>query len=146
MVNQKMKNKIRKNVRNMVVISNLEREEIMKTKNIKKTLSIVAILVVLLSSSFITVNAVADGKLANNIKEKVNNIITVKLNRKELNGKVTENDDGTVNIDFDDKARLKYSNTDEEASTFEIELDENDVNSDIPRNYEIEIEKENLDK
>ncbi len=146
MVNQKMKNKIRKNVRNMVVISNLEREEIMKTKNIKKTLSIVAILVVLLSSSFITVNAVADGKLANNIKEKVNNIITVKLNGKELNGKVTENDDGTVNIDFDDKARLKYSNTDEEASTFEIELDENDVNSDIPRNYEIEIEKENLDK
>lgn len=146
MINQKMKNKIRKNVRNMVVISNLEREEIMKTKNIKKRLSIVAILVVLLSSSFITVNAVADGKLANDIKEKVNNIITVKLNGKELNGKVTENDDGTVNIDFDDKARLKYSNTDEEASTFEIELDENDVNSDIPRNYEIEIEEGNLDK
>ena len=77
MENNELNNKILKNVRNRIVVSNLEKEETMKIENRKKVISLCATVILLLSGSFLTVNAATDGKLAEDIKEKYKEIITI---------------------------------------------------------------------
>ncbi len=77
MENNELNNKILKNVRNRIVVSNLEKEEAMKIENRRKVISLCATVVLLLSGSFLTVNAATDGKLAEDIKEKYKEIISI---------------------------------------------------------------------
>ncbi len=77
MENNELNNKILKNVRNKIVVSNLEKEEAMKISKRKQAISLCATVIILLSGSFLTVNAATDGQLAENIKEKYKEIITI---------------------------------------------------------------------
>lgn len=72
-----LNNKIMRNVRNRIVVSNLEKEEIMEKAKRKHIISLCATTVILLSGSFLSVNAATDGKLVEDIKEKYKEIITI---------------------------------------------------------------------
>ena len=69
MENKEWNDRILKNVRSKIVVSNLEKEEKMKLNQRKHAISLCAIVVVLLSGSFLTVNAATDGKLAEKLQE-----------------------------------------------------------------------------
>lgn len=92
MENNELNNKILKNVRNKIVVSNLEKEEAMKISKRKQAISLCATLIILLSGSFLTVNAATDGQLAENIKEKYKEIITI--NYDESKYKIVDVEEG----------------------------------------------------
>ena len=71
MENNELNKKIFENVRNRIVISNLESEENMKLNKRKQVLSVAAVMVIMLTGSFFTVNAATDGELSNKIKETI---------------------------------------------------------------------------
>lgn len=79
MENHELNNKILRNVRNKIVVSNLEREENMKISKQKQAISVLMAMIVLFSGGFLTVNAATDGKLVEEIKQKYEEIIVVKL-------------------------------------------------------------------
>ncbi len=85
MENNELNNRILKNVRNRIVVSNLEKEEAMKIGKRKQVISLCATVIVLLSGSFLTVNAATDGKLAENIKEKYKEIIMIDYDQNKFN-------------------------------------------------------------
>ncbi len=87
MENRKIEEKILKNVRAKIVVSNLEREESMKLNKRKQVISVCTAILLVLSGGFLTVNATTDGKLVEDIKD----IIVVNLNKD--NCKVTKNYD-----------------------------------------------------
>ena len=70
MENHEWNNKILKNVRNKIVVSNLEREENMKINQRKQVVSVLTATLIVLSGGFLTVNAATDGKLVEDIKQK----------------------------------------------------------------------------
>ncbi len=92
MENNELNNKILKNVRNKIVVSNLEKEEAMKISKRKQAISLCATVIILLSGSFLTVNAATDGQLAENIKEKYKEIITI--NYDESKYKIVDVEEG----------------------------------------------------
>ena len=71
MENNELNNKILKNVRNKIVVSNLEKEYAMKISKRKQIISLCATTIILLSGSFLTVNAATEGK---NRKKKAHGI------------------------------------------------------------------------
>lgn len=77
MENNELNDKIMRNVRNRIVVSNLEKEEIMEKAKRKHIISLCATTVILLSGSFLSVNAATDGKLVEDIKEKYKEIIMI---------------------------------------------------------------------
>lgn len=77
MENNDLNDKIMRNVRNRIVVSNLEKEEAMEKAKRKHIISLCATTVILLSGSFLSVNAATDGKLVEDIKEKYKEIITI---------------------------------------------------------------------
>lgn len=77
MENNELNNKILRNVRSRIVVSNLEREESMKIAKRKQIVSLCATTLILLSGSFFTVNAATEGKLVEDIKEKYKEFITI---------------------------------------------------------------------
>ena len=90
MERNELNKKIMEKVRNRVVVSNLESEENMKLNKRKQVLSVAAVMVIMLTGSFFTVNAATDGELSNKIKETIR-VVLVKedgseevLNRKCL--------------------------------------------------------------
>lgn len=103
MENQELNKRIMKNVRNKIVVSNLEREESMKVRARKRVISMCAVAVILLSGSLLSVNAATDGKLAEDIREKYEEIVVVKFNK----------EDETVTTQKDKKEE-KYENYIEE--------------------------------
>ena len=82
MENNELSKKIIENVRNRVVISNLESEENMKLNKRKQVLSLITVMLVLLTGSFITVNATSNGEVVDQIKDKIK-VIFVKDDGKE---------------------------------------------------------------
>lgn len=72
-----LNNKIMRNVRSRIVVSNLEKEEVMEKAKRKHIISLCATTVILLSGSFLSVNAATDGKLVEDIKEKYKEIIMI---------------------------------------------------------------------
>lgn len=72
MRNDEFNNKIIENVKNRIVVSNLESEEKMKINKKKQILSIAAMMIIMVTGSFFTVNAATDGELVKKIKEKIN--------------------------------------------------------------------------
>lgn len=77
MENNDLNNRIMRNVRSRIVVSNLEKEEAMEKAKRKHIISLCATTVILLSGSFLSVNAATDGKLVEDIKEKYKEIITI---------------------------------------------------------------------
>lgn len=77
MENNDLNDKIMRNVRSRIVISNLEKEEAVEKAKRKHIISLCATTVILLSGSFLSVNAATDGKLVEDIKEKYKEIITI---------------------------------------------------------------------
>lgn len=69
MKNNELSNRISKNVREKIAVSNLEKEFNMKIKMKKQIITFSLLGVLLLSSSFFTVNAATNGELVNNVKE-----------------------------------------------------------------------------
>ena len=72
MGNNDLERRIINNVRNKIVVSNLETEADMKISRRKTITSVIAILLVFMSGSFLTVNAATDGQLAKDVKNIIN--------------------------------------------------------------------------
>lgn len=83
MENNELNKRIIENVRNRVVISNLESEENMKLNKRKQILSLVAVMIIMLTGSFVTVNAATDGELAEKVKDTIQVIFTDKDGKQE---------------------------------------------------------------
>jgi uncharacterized metal-binding protein len=101
MENNELNNKILKNVRNKIVVSNLEKEYAMKISKRKQIISLCATTIILLSGSFLTVNAATEGKLVEDIKEKYKEIITIDYDKSkykltEMKEEKMSNGDNTV--------------------------------------------------
>ena len=84
--NNNLNKRIIENVRNRVVISNIESEVNMKLSKRKQILSVVAACMIMIGGSFITVNATTDGQLAEKVTE------TIQIVFRDKNGNVTEID------------------------------------------------------
>lgn len=65
------KDKIIRNIKERMAISNLEKEYSMKMKAKRKMISISMVLMLFLVGSFVTVNAATGGQLANNVADNV---------------------------------------------------------------------------
>lgn len=121
MENNKLNNKIIENVRNRVVVSNLESEESMKISKRKQVLSVVAVMVVMLTGSFITVNAATDGELAQKVKDTIQVIFTDKDGKqKEIKG--------TTYTDSNNHTIEKYE-TDKNGTQHTLEIDKDNVDN-----------------
>ncbi len=83
MENNELDKRIIENVRNRVVISNLESEEKMKFSKRKKILSLAVVMIVMLTGSFVTVNATTNGELAEKVKDTIQVIFTDKDGKQE---------------------------------------------------------------
>lgn len=83
MENNELNRKIFENVRKRIVVSNLESEENMKLNKRKQVLSLVAVMVIMLTGSFITVNAATNGELAEKVKDTIQVIFTDKDGKQE---------------------------------------------------------------
>ena len=70
MGNNELNNRIIKNVRNRIVVSNLESEEKMRIERKKQVISLTMVVVLFLTGGFMTVNATTDGQLTENIKNR----------------------------------------------------------------------------
>ncbi len=88
MENNDLNNKIMRNVRTRIVVSNLEKEETMEKTKRRHIISLCATTIILLSGSFFSVNAATDGKLVEDIKEKYKEIITIDYDQSKY--KITE--------------------------------------------------------
>ena len=121
MENKELTKKVIENVRNRVVISNLESEENMKLNKRKQILSLVAVMTIMLTGSFFTVNAATNGELANKVKDTVK-VISVKDDGKEEDVK------GTTYTDLNNHIIEKY------------ETNENGIE------HTLQIDKTNLDE
>ncbi len=69
MENNELERKIINNVRNKIVVSNLEKEANMRMSKRRAIISITALVLILMSGSFLTVNAATDGQLAKDVKD-----------------------------------------------------------------------------
>ena len=133
MENNKLNKKIIENVRNRVVVSNLESEESMKISKRKQVLSVVAVMVVMLTGSFITVNATTDGELAQKVKDTIQVIFTDKDGKQE-------EIKGTTYTDSNNHTIEKYeTNKDGTQHTLEIDKDNLD-NSKLTIKTEVDDE------
>lgn len=121
MENNELNKKIIENVRNRVVVSNLESEENMKLNKRKQILSLVAIMIIMFTGSFITVNAATNGELVEKVKD------TAKIIFTDKDGKQQEVE-GTTYTDSNNHIIEKY----------EIEKDGSE--------YRLEVDKTNLDE
>lgn len=84
--NNNLNKRIIENVRNRVVISNIESEVNMKLSKRKQILSVVAACMIMIGGSFITVNAATDGQLVEKVTE------TIQIVFRDKNGNETEID------------------------------------------------------
>lgn len=133
MENKGLNEKIINNVRNRIVVSNLESEERMKISKKKQIISIAAVCMILLTGSFVTVNAATDGKLVDSVKHTIK---TVKV-RIIKNGEVTSAVAEPVSYDSDGNALMTYqlydSNVDAkvEGKNVAVELHSVDLDKDL---------------
>ena len=119
MVNNELNKKIVENVRNRVVISNLESEEKMKINKRKQIVSLVAVMLIMLTGSFITVNAATNGELAEKVKDTIQVIFTDKDGKQE-------EVKGTTYTDSNNHTIEKY-HIEKDGAEHTIEVDKNNL-------------------
>ena len=120
MVNNELNKKIVESVRNRVVISNLESEENMKINKRKQIVSLVAVMLIMLTGSFITVNAATNGELTEKVKDTIEVIFTDK------DGKQEESK-GTTYTDSNNHTIEKY-HIEKDGTEHTIEVDKSNLN------------------
>lgn len=145
MRNDEFNKKIIENVKNRIVVSNLESEEKMKISKKKQIISIAAMAVIMVTGSFFTVNAATDGELVKKIKEKINITIVNEDGTEETledaNIYVTDNNEYVVEYLIKDDSNTQsqneesfkiYTNTlEEENKTVDAKVSENETNINI---------------
>ena len=109
MENKELNNRILRNVRSKIVVSNLESEENMKINAKKQILSICAVALVMVSGGFFTVNAATNGQLVQDIKE----FVTVTLvkedgSNQKLEGKTTIDENGDTWLEYGEKGKSNH--------------------------------------
>lgn len=119
MENNELNNIVLNKVRNNIVISNLEREERMRVNKKKQVISLCVVAVVFLSGSFFTANAATEGKLVENIKQKCNEIVSIKYDESKL--KLVENKEEK------DHAEYRLETTDGESETIIVYMNKNNL-------------------
>lgn len=103
MEDKNLKYKIIENVRNNIVISNLEREDKMRVNNRKKIAIFSVVAIMTIFGSFATVNAATDGKIVENIKEFVSvKIVKDNGSSKDLKGTEYKDKNGDTWIKYED--------------------------------------------
>lgn len=141
MENNELNNKILNNVRNRIVVSNLEKEETMRISRRKQIISLCATLLIVLSGSFITVNAATEGRIVEDLIEKYKEVFTIdydqskykitEIKEEKMDGQNTvsyrmlsndgeEEIDTIINTDNIDKEKLKITHKDKEENGEEI--------------------------
>lgn len=112
MENRELSNKILKNVRNKIVVSNLEREENMRISKRKQAISVFTAMIIVLSGGFLTVNAATDGKLVEDIKQKYEEMIVVKIDKDNYKVTSEKSENGeeyiTYTVQVDDYEEYQY--------------------------------------
>lgn len=145
MRNDEFNKKIIENVKNRIVVSNLESEEKMKISKKKQIISIAAMAIIMVTGSFFTVNAATDGELVKKIKEKINITIVNEDGTEETledaNIYVTDNNEYVVEYLIKDDSNTQsqteesfkiYTNTlEEENKTVDAKVSENETNINI---------------
>ena len=119
MENNELNKKIIENVRNRVVISNLESEENMKINKRKQVLSLVAVIFIMLTGSFITVDAATNGELTEKVKDTIQ-VIFVNKDGKQEEVK------GTTYTDSNNHTIEKYK-TEKDGIEHTLEVDKNNL-------------------
>ncbi len=145
MRNEKLNKRIVENVKNRIVVSNLESEEYMKLNKRKQIISVAAMMIVMITCSFFTVNAATDGELVKKIKEKINITIVNEDGTEETledaNIYVTDDNEYVVEYLIKDDSNTQnkneesfkiYTNTlEEENKTVDAKIRENETSIDI---------------
>lgn len=121
MVNNELNKKIVESVRNRIVISNLESEENMKINKRKQIVSLVAVMLIMLTGSFITVNAATNGELTEKVKDTIQVIFTDKDGKQE-------EVKGTTYTDSNNHTIEKY-HIEKDGAEHTIEVDKNNLDN-----------------
>ena len=148
MENNELNNKILKNVRNKIVVSNLEKEYAMKISKRKQIISLCATTIILLSGSFLTVNAATEGKLVEDIKEKYKEIITIDYDKSkykltEMKEEKMSNGDNTVTYTLMSEAGEEQIDTIVNIDNLEqehLKITAKDIEEDRENGYQLIIE------
>ena len=114
MENNELNNKIIEKVRDKIVISNLESEENMRLKRKKQVLSLVAVLIIMLTGSFMTVNATTNGELVEKVKDTIKVIfVNEEGKEKEVNGTTYKASNNHIieKYNFEDGSTLEVDKT-----------------------------------
>ena len=119
-----LRERILKGFKDNITISNLKEECIMKRNTRKQVLLGIMITTLILSGSFITVNASTNGQLGENIKDTIKVIFIKDNNEEEIKGKEYKNKDG------------------ENCITFEKDIDGSKIQLDINKD---ELDKQNME-
>lgn len=119
MENNNLNEEIIKNVRNRIVMSNIEREEIMKINKRKSILTIIVAAIIFSTGGLVTVNAATNGAVVDKIKDVISIVFTDK------DGK-TEKIDGTSTKDSNNHTIEKYTK-EKDGSNYEIEIDKTEL-------------------
>lgn len=120
MVNNELNKKIVESVRNRIVISNLESEENMKINKRKQIVSLVTVMLIMLTGSFITVNAATNGELTEKVKDTIQVIFTDKDGKQEELKETTYTDSNNHTIE-------KY-HIEKDGTEHTIEVDKSNLN------------------
>ena len=106
MKDNELNKKIIEDVKRRIVVSNLESEENMKMNKRKQIISIAAVVLVMITGSFFTVNAATDGELVKKIKDRINITIVNEDGTEETledaNIYVTDNNEYVVEYSVDE--------------------------------------------
>lgn len=127
MGNNELNNRIIKNVRNRIVVSNLESEEKMRIERKKQVISLTMVVVLFLTGGFMTVNATTDGQLTENIKNTIKVIFVKDSTEQEIEGKSYTDSKGDTWIKYEKNTEDSETKTDINKSTLEgenLQLDE----------------------
>lgn len=119
MENNELNKRIVENVINRIVISNLESEENMKFNKRKQILSLVLVMAIMLTGSFITANAATNGELAEKVKDTIQVIFTDKNGKQEEIPKTTYTDSNNHTIE-------KYQ-IEKDGVEYTVEVDKNNL-------------------
>lgn len=133
MENNELNNRIIKNVKSRVVVSNLESEEKLKINKKKQVISLMTVMIGLFTGGLITVNAATNGELANKVKETINNVIYLKVDGEEKPLELVEY------VDSQNHTIHKYE-ANENGSSLRIEVDKTNLDSE---NLQIKGEMQN---
>ena len=119
MESNELNKRIIENVKNRVVISNLESEENMKFNKRKQVLSVVAVMFVMITGSFFTVNAATNGELTEKVKDTIQVLFTDKDGKQE-------EVEGTSYIDSNNHTIEKYR-IEKNGAEYTLEIDKNNL-------------------